>query len=132
MMGVMHERGLGGLVSADSAIVRWVERAAKHGDGDAQYALALYYARAQHGLRKDEQLVALWMRRAAEQLHRDAQYELGRMYELGRNGLAKDKSLALGQYRRAARQGQGESAGQTTRAARNLARLAAAPVVDDY
>ena len=82
-------------------------KAAEQGDVQAQYDLAVMYAKGQ-GMKKDDAEAVKWYRKAAEQGHADAQYHLGNAYAHGR-GVAKDESEAVKWFRKAAEQGHAEA-----------------------
>ena len=64
--------------------LKWLRKAADHGDAHAQSNLAVFYAQG-FGVPKDEDEAAKWMRRAADQGLAAGQFGLGSMYAHGRN-----------------------------------------------
>src|SRR5579884_1106027 len=75
---------------------------ARAGDGAAQLALAILYAKGE-GVGQDYAAAARWFRAAAEKGVVRAQYDLGVLYERGR-GVAVDYAQATQWYRKAAEQ----------------------------
>ena len=78
-------------------------KAAKRGDWEAQFTLALMYKEGQR-VAQDYAEAAKWYRKAAEQGNAEAQLALGFMYEEGQ-GVAQDYAEAVAWYRKAAEQG---------------------------
>jgi hypothetical protein len=75
---------------------------ARNGDPEAQYGLAVLYAKGQ-GVDKNPALAITWYRKAALQGHGAAQFNLGRIYGTG-EGVARDQGEATKWFRMAARQ----------------------------
>jgi len=73
---------------------------ANAGDTDAQFELAVLYAKGE-GVKQDYAGAAKWFRAAAEHGSTRAQYDLGVQYEHGR-GVAVDYTEAVSWYRKAA------------------------------
>ena len=86
----------------NESIVR-IRHAAKLGNADAQYELALRYD-GNRGTVRDYTKAIKWYRKAAKQGDVHAQYRLGEMYERGQ-GVRIDYGKAIAWYRGAARQG---------------------------
>jgi len=85
----MSERGLG--VPQDyKEAAKWYRLASDHGNGDAQYDLALMYA-AGHGVPQDYKQAAVWYRKAADQgqCQRAAQFGRALFWRTGRAKGAK-------------------------------------------
>ena len=76
---------------------------ANQGDAEAQYELALMYAKGR-GVPQDFTKAAGWYRKAAEQGDAKAQHNLGCCYELGK-GVRKNLTKAVAWFRKAAEQG---------------------------
>lgn len=76
---------------------------ARHGEAEAQFALALHHAR-----RQDYGAAAQWFRKAAEQGFGPAQHNLAALYASG-CGVPQDRALAMAWYEKAARQGSEEA-----------------------
>ncbi len=85
-----------------SAEQRYRERV-ERGEPDAQFLLALCYARGE-GIDEDLSKAVKWWRKAAEQGHAGAQYYLGFLYYHG-HGIPKDLSKAHELFLEAAGQG---------------------------
>jgi TPR repeat protein len=77
--------------------------AAKQGDADSQFNVALMYEQG-IGVGKDEREAVVWYGKAAEQGHASAQFNLGVLYENGR-GTEIDFAKANELYRKASVQG---------------------------
>jgi TPR repeat protein len=82
-------------------VAYYTERA-EAGDGDAELALAILYAKGE-GVAQDYAAAARWFRGAAEKGAVRAQYDLGVLYERGR-GVPVDYAQAAVWYRKAAEQ----------------------------
>ena len=72
---------------------KWVRKAAKQGNAEAQYSLGLMYNNGD-GVTQDYQEALKWYRLAAEQGHAPAQNNLGVMYING-EGVTQDYQEAL-------------------------------------
>ncbi len=98
------ERGFAAHEKGDyaTALREWTPLA-EQGDVDAQYNLALMYAKGQ-GVPQDYTVALKWYRLSAEQGNAKAQNNLGVMYGEGR-GVPQDDKMAVEWYRRAAEQG---------------------------
>lgn len=91
--------------------------AARNGNADAQYVLAVLYAKGIDETSSDDEGALFWLERAARQGHPRANYRLGRMYlqdddvfvgTFEREDREKAKacfSVALAQFRRMAEEG---------------------------
>ena len=87
--------------------VKWFRLSADQGDVDAQFNLALMYAKG-GGVPQDAAEAAKWWRRAADQGFARAQYFLGRTYDEGQ-GVPQEDVEAVKWYRRAADQGDADA-----------------------
>ena len=67
---------------------KWVHRAARQGNAEAQYSLGRMYSNGE-GVPQDYPKALKWYRKAAEQGHADAQYYLALSYANG-EGLPQD------------------------------------------
>jgi TPR repeat protein len=103
IVGVMQERGLGGVTRSYAAAFAWYSKAAEQNYPRAQVALGRLYANGL-GVGRDPAQSTLWYRRAAEQNFPAGQYGLGMAYGRGL-GVAKDPQAAAQWVRRAALQG---------------------------
>ena len=87
---------------------RWLLRAAKTGDAEAQFRLGRFYHDGSEGTDEavppDYPESLKWFQKAAEQGHASAQWMLGLCYILG-NGVPIDKRQAYHWFRSAANQG---------------------------
>lgn len=81
---------------------RWFQEAARQGNRDAQYMLAINYYTGQ-GVAKDDTQARKWFLKAAYQGHARAQYQLGEIYLNGR-GVRKEPAWAAYWYGKAAEQ----------------------------
>ena len=95
-----------------------IKSAAKQGDADAQYRLAMMYLNNEEVSDEDKKIVeagtgvmpdyywltSTWFIKAAEQGHVEAQYMLGMMFYEG-NRVGKDEEAAALQFRKAAERG---------------------------
>lgn len=86
-----------------SASFQHIRDAAKIGDREAQFDLAMRYA-AGEWVPKDELAAADWFEKAALQGHGEAQYRLGLFYEAGR-GVSQNQFEAFFWFQSAAEQG---------------------------
>lgn len=86
----------------------WYRQAAKQGNAEGQFTLALWLW---HGLNveRDRSEAVQWWRKAADQGRSDAQFWLAGAYQSGAGGLSIDLVEAAKWYRRSAEQGYGES-----------------------
>lgn len=101
----VFRQGLAAFASGDLALAeRLWQPAARAGDADAAYHLALLYERRTPGA----VAVLIWYRRAARQGHSDAQHNLGLALMNG-EGVPVDMAQALYWWRKAARQGNVDS-----------------------
>jgi TPR repeat protein len=98
---------------------RWLERAALHGNTDAQFELG-NALRQGTGVVQDYQLAAKWLELAAENGNADAQYALGQMYRSG-VGIGPDNAKAYIWFNLAAAQDVAGAALQRDAALRALA-----------
>jgi TPR repeat protein len=104
-LGLMYERGRGGLAKDEREAVRLYKLAADQGDARGQNSLGVMYDLGRGGLAKDEREAVRLYKLAADQGAAPAQCNLGVMYERGRGGLAKDEREAVRLYKLAADQG---------------------------
>ena len=77
--------------------------AAKEGDVESQYRLAIRYYKGD-GVKQNRRRAAEWYHRAAEQGHLEARYNLANMYSTG-TGVTQNLPEAFKWYKRAAEQG---------------------------
>jgi uncharacterized protein len=103
-LGVMYERGRGGLAKDEREAVRLYRLAAEQGYARGQSNLGNMYERGRGGLAKDEREAVRLYKLAADQGFTPGQYNLGFMYAQGRGGLAKDDGEAVRLYKLAADQ----------------------------
>ena len=73
---------------------KMTEAAAKRGDLEQQYKLALLYY-AGSGVTRNNQLGSNWLKNAAEKGNLNAQYKMGYNHINGRYGFVKDQALAI-------------------------------------
>jgi TPR repeat protein len=76
-LGILYERGLGGLAQDDAEAVKGYRKAAEQGVAYAQDRLALMYRQGRGGLPQDYAEAAKWVRKSAEQGDAMAQAYLG-------------------------------------------------------
>ena len=113
----MYAHGVGTGPSKKEGL-RWLERAAQHGNTDAQFELG-NALRQGAGVVQDYQLAAKWLELAAESGNPDAQYALGQMYR-GGTGIASDNAKAYIWFNLAAAQDVPGAAVQRDAALRSL------------
>lgn len=101
-LGKLYANGEGVLVNRTEA-VKWFEKAARHGNSEAQflYALALLEG---HGVVQDYQAALNWIVKPANDGNPEAQYRLGQMYHFG-IGTPVNKAMAYMWFNLAAAQG---------------------------
>ncbi len=87
----------------DTGMVDAIARLARHGDGEAQYSLALRYDLGE-GVPRDRARAIHWYTLAAGQGVAGACFSLGMKYEFG-NGVRRDVRRAMALYEKAALQG---------------------------
>lgn len=92
-----------GVTRDEKQATHWYEQAARQGDADAQFALAVRHAIGE-GAPLDSRAAAEWFRKAAEQGHPHAQYQFAMLLESG-DGVARDLQAAWRWLERAARSG---------------------------
>ncbi|KAJ3335003.1 hypothetical protein HDU93_006863 [Gonapodya sp. JEL0774] len=98
-----YKNGLGILPKNSESAFKWCQRAAEHGNLQAQFDLGdCFYFGQGHAI--DHKEAVKWWRKAAEQGSVQAQYNLGVMYANGQ-GVQKDEAEEVKWYRRAADQG---------------------------
>jgi TPR repeat protein len=102
-LGVMYERGAGGIAADPSRAAHWYARAVGQDHPSAQNNLGLMFAQGRGVQRDPVRATRLWQS-AAEAGHLMAQYNLGLAYYRG-EGLERDNETALRWFRRAARSG---------------------------
>ena len=90
--------------------VKWLEKAGKQRQTNAQYDLGLMYARG-IGARQNFTVATQWFRKAAEQGHSGAQYMLAICYIEGL-GVPKDLLEAVGWLKKSATQGNQDAIAQ--------------------
>jgi TPR repeat protein len=92
-----------GLASNTEDAAAQYRSAAKQGDAEAQWFLAVMYEFGVGGVVKNEAEAVKWYRKLAEQGDAAAQYNLGQMYEEGR-GITRNDAEAVRWYRKAVEQ----------------------------
>lgn len=102
-LGVLYNRGDGGLPKDMIEAVHWYRKAAEQGHVIAQYNMGILCATGT-GLAKDLGAAADWWRMAALQGHADSQFNLGLFYAEG-TGVTQDPSEAVKWWSMAAKQG---------------------------
>ena len=107
-LGVLYNRGDGGLPKDMIEAVHWYRKAAEQGHVVAQYNMGILCATGT-GLAKDVGAAIDWWRMAAMQGHAEAQFNLGLFYAEG-TGVSKNSSEAVKWWSMAA--GQGQAAAQ--------------------
>jgi hypothetical protein len=83
--GTRWAEGKGGLVQNDTAAVEWWLKAAKKGDLEAMFNLAIMYEDGR-GCKQDDEQALRWYTKAAEGGDAEAQYTLGMVYANGEKG----------------------------------------------
>ncbi|MEN0073068.1 MAG: tetratricopeptide repeat protein [Paracraurococcus sp.] len=104
-LGVLYEKGRGGLPRDDRRAAELYRLAADQGLAAAQANLGLFYEAGRGGLPQDDRRAAGLYRLAADQGNAPAQVNLGIFHEKGRGGLPQDDRRAAELYRLAADQG---------------------------
>lgn len=118
-LGVMYEKGEGGLRRDEHEAERLYRLAAEQGHPHAQSSLAFLHAYGRGGLQRNEQeAVRLWQL-AAAQGDPGAQSNLGKMHADGRGGLSRDLNEAVRLWRLAAAQGAVEARSNLRKAGRS-------------
>jgi TPR repeat protein len=102
-LGVMYEKGQGGLRIDNTQARYWYEKAAKSGDVNAQYNLGLMHAHGR-GTPKSTQDAIFWFRKAADAGDPGAQYNLAVMYDQGLDG-ERSRLEATDWFKRSAERG---------------------------
>lgn len=102
-LGVLYNRGDGGLAKDMIEAVHWYRKAAEQGHAIAQYNMGILCATGT-GLARDMSAAADWWRMAALQGHAEAQFNLGLFYAEG-SGVNQDPSEAVKWWSMAAKQG---------------------------
>ena len=95
---VMEDAGFGA-EDVDKA-----KTAAKEGDVEAQYHLALMFDTGT-GVERNPKEAEFWYKKAAEQNHGLAAYYLARMYDIETSGIERNKQEAIKYYKIAADNG---------------------------
>jgi TPR repeat protein len=106
-VGVILERGGGGIEQDVEEAAQWYRRAADKGLASAQNNLGLLYARGRGVPRNPSRAVEFW-RKAAEQQHHMAEYNLGLAYYRGA-GVDEDRAQAKEWFEKAASGGLADS-----------------------
>jgi len=91
----------------DGEAVKWLRKAADHGNATAQWYLGTRYDTGR-GVAQDWTEAVKWFRKAAEQGHAEAQKTLGLCYAAGA-GVVQDLVEAVKWFRKAAEQGHAEA-----------------------
>ena len=113
-LGVIYERGGGGVARDFARAAAWYREAAEHCAADAQFNLGNLF-RLGHGVPRNSHQAVVWYLKAATQGMMAAQYNLALSYETG-SGTPRNDAVAAKWYRLAAEQGD-------PRARRNLESL---------
>ena len=101
-LGLIYEKGLGGLPKDDAQAVSWYRKAADAGDPWGMNNLGAMYASGRGGLPKDDAQAVSWYRKGADAGYAHSMSNLGSMYEKGLGGLPKDEAQAVSWYRKGA------------------------------
>ncbi len=102
MLCYLHAEGKGGLAKDADAAIRWCERGAALGFGDAMRGLGGMH---RHGLLKDDAKAVDWYRKGAEAGSALSMVDLGVMHQHGLGGVSKDEARAVEWYRKGAEAG---------------------------
>jgi len=100
-MGLILEKGLGGVPKDETQAVSWYRKAANAGDARGMSGLGSMYAHGRGGLPKDDVQAASWFRKAADAGDAHGMNGLGVMYEKGLGGAPKDEVRAASWFRKA-------------------------------
>ena len=103
-LGVLYEKGEGGLTKNAHDAIKWYEAAAINGNANAAYNLGHILAEG-FGIKRNPELAVKWYEKAALLNHATAQYKLGSAYLEG-VGVAKDRALAEQWIKKAAEGGE--------------------------
>jgi TPR repeat protein len=106
-LGVLYNRGDGGVARDLIQAVHWYRKAAEQGHVIAQYNLGVLYATGT-GVARDPGAAMQWWRMAALQGHAEAQFNLGLFYAEG-TGVLPDPAEAVKWWGMAANQGLAEA-----------------------
>jgi TPR repeat protein len=90
--------------NAYTEALRWFQKAADHGNAEAQEAIGILYYGGR-GVAKDDAQAVLWFRKAAEQGSAVSQTILGDIYLGGGRGVEPDPVQGFAWMRKAAEQG---------------------------
>jgi TPR repeat protein/serine/threonine protein kinase len=101
-LGLIYEKGLGGLPKDDAQTVNWYRKAADAGDARGMSGLGFMYEKGRGGLPKDDAKAVSWYRKAADAGDPRGMSNLAGMYADGRGGLPQDDVLAVSWSRKAA------------------------------
>ncbi len=104
-LGVLYEKGLGGLAKDEREAARLYKLSADQGNARGQVNLGVFYHKGLGGLAKDEREAARLYKLAADQGDAQGQVNLGVFYQKGLGGLAKDEREAARLYKLAADHG---------------------------
>jgi TPR repeat protein len=111
-LGLMYFRGEGGVAKDNAEAVKWMRKAADHGDAMGQMYLGNFYLMGA-GVEKDVTQGLKWFTKGAEGGNAVAQYQLGTIYEgaarEARADVPVDKPQAAKWYAMAAEQGMKEA-----------------------
>jgi TPR repeat protein len=108
-LGLICEKGLGGLPKDDAQAVSWFRKAADAGNARGMSGLGFMYEKGLGGLPKDDAQAVSWYRKAADADDAWGMNNLGGMYAGGRGGLPKDETQAVSWYRKGADGGHARS-----------------------
>ena len=103
-LGVMHERGEGGLVPSSTEAARWFRKAAAQGHVRSQFKVGSFFFHGLGGLGEDKARGVAYWRRAALGGNKEAQFNMGVVYDSG-NGTPRNATRAVRFWRMAAEQG---------------------------
>ena len=104
-LGLIYEKGLGGIPIDERKARELYEKSAAQGNQYGQYNLGVMYRSGQGGLPKDEKKARELYEKSAAQGNLFAQNSLGVMYRYGEGGLPKDLWKAVELYEKSAAQG---------------------------
>jgi len=102
-LGLMYDKGVGGVAQNDAEAIKWYRKAAEQGDAKGETNLGMMYADGR-GVTRDYAEAVKWYRKAAEQGDEIAQMALGQFYTKGQ-GVAKSEAEAEKWLRKAAERG---------------------------
>mgnify|MGYP001107706938 CR=1 FL=1 len=104
MLGSMYTDGYGGIAQNFTKAEKWLTKAAKNGQIEAQYNLGTIYYNGQ-GCNQDFKQAKKWLTKAAQKGHVRAQCNLGILYYKGGPGFKPDPQKAVKWLNKSAEQG---------------------------